>query len=250
MYYWKFCYIELVRDLCKRKKELVEKSKGYVEGWLVIHTKKEGRQELYHHTYKQGARHQKYLSPKRDKLIIDALIKKKTEYPAITKELYQLEKACKKLLPTARQIISEIVIAQDNYPPSVSENQNHAEWLRYVTARGEKVRSMSERLIADALFKYGINYKYEKALHLGSVVVHPDFTIISPLSGTVYYWEHLGLDNDEYRRRWENKQALYAENAICKEKNLIVSTKENLNNIEDIVREYFTMERYKVVLNQ
>ena len=33
MYYWKFCYIELVRDLCKRKKELVEKE---MEELLVV----------------------------------------------------------------------------------------------------------------------------------------------------------------------------------------------------------------------
>lgn len=49
-----------------------------------------------------------------------------------------------------------------------------------LTNRGERVRSKSEKIIADCFFRKGIPYKYECPLYLkGLGIIYPDFTILS-----------------------------------------------------------------------
>lgn len=97
--------------------------------------------------------------------------------------------------------------------------------LIHRTARGELVRSKSEVIIADALFDKGIDYEYEKELHLNEDgIKSPDFTIEDAESGSKFYWEHCGMMSDEtYRRRWETKRMIYEKHGIIEGKNLIVS---------------------------
>lgn len=70
----------------------------------------------------------------------------------------------------------------------------------YYTQKGERVRSKSEILIANALYMQGIPYKYECPLYLkGYGIVHPDFTILNVRLRKEIYWEHLGrMDDSEY----------------------------------------------------
>lgn len=52
------------------------------------------------------------------------------------------------------------------------------EEIEIITERGERVRSKSEKIIADKLYSLGIPYRYEYPLELsGNVRVYPDFTI-------------------------------------------------------------------------
>lgn len=97
--------------------------------------------------------------------------------------------------------------------------------LIHKTARGELVRSKSEVIIADALYDKGIDYNYEKELSLGEDGIRiPDFTIDDAESGTLIYWEHCGMMNDEgYRLRWTAKRAVYEKHGIVEGKNLIVT---------------------------
>ncbi len=84
------------------------------------------------------------------------------------------------------------------------------EKLIYLTENGDLVRSKSEWIIADKLKAAGIKYQYEQPLVLDGVERFPDFTIRDEDAGTVWYWEHNGmLSDDEYRKRWERKQATY-----------------------------------------
>ena len=47
-----------------------------------------------------------------------------------------------------------------------------------LTEKGERVRSKSEKIIADYLYRKNILYKYEKPLYLnGYGIVYPDFYI-------------------------------------------------------------------------
>lgn len=87
----------------------------------------------------------------------------------------------------------------------VEENVHHPEHLKFETAQGEMVRSKSEVIIADVLYRHRdvILYKYEKPLELvvgGKIMVyHPDFTILNVRTGRVRYWEHAGLlGNEKY----------------------------------------------------
>lgn len=70
----------------------------------------------------------------------------------------------------------------------------------HYTQKGERVRSKSEILIADALLRHGIPYKYECPLYLnGYGRLHPDFTILNVQLRKEIYWEHLGMmDKPEY----------------------------------------------------
>lgn len=74
------------------------------------------------------------------------------------------------------------------------------------------VRSKSEVIIANMLFERDIPFWYEKPLYArdGSFYL-PDFTIT--WHGEEYYWEHLGLlEQDKYRVHWEEKKAWYEKN--------------------------------------
>lgn len=60
--------------------------------------------------------------------------------------------------------------------------------------KGEHVRSKSELNIANALFKHGIAYKYEKAMKMpNGMWYHPDFTVLNSRTRKEYIWEHLGM---------------------------------------------------------
>ena len=48
-----------------------------------------------------------------------------------------------------------------------------------LTQKGERVRSKSEKILADYFYQNGIPYKYEMPLYLkGFGVIHPDFTFL------------------------------------------------------------------------
>ena len=67
----------------------------------------------------------------------------------------------------------------------------------YMTARGERVRSKSEVIIADTLSRMGIPYRYEFPLKLklprgkGATNFFPDFTCLNLRTREEYLWEHL-----------------------------------------------------------
>lgn len=77
----------------------------------------------------------------------------------------------------------------------------------YYSAKGERMRSKSEALIANLLDKMNINYKYEKPLELNRLgIVHPDFTLLDIKNRKEIYLEHLGMMDDQ----------VYRNNAISK----------------------------------
>lgn len=85
----------------------------------------------------------------------------------------------------------------ESYPPK----DGYAENLIIITDRGDKVRSKSEKMIADRLYAKGVYYKYEKPLVLkGLGRIYPDFTIFNPHDGKEYYLEHFGMVDDEAYR--------------------------------------------------
>ena len=86
--------------------------------------------------------------------------------------------------------------------------------LIHRTERGEAVRSKSEVIIADKLYRQKLDYHYEAPLELGGVVKYPDFTIEDDDAGKTYYWEHCGLLTDPaYLQRWSAKEKWYGATA-------------------------------------
>ena len=57
----------------------------------------------------------------------------------------------------------------------------------YYTYKGERVRSKSEMIIANELFRNNIPYKYELPIELENwnkkVTIYPDFTVLNKRTG-------------------------------------------------------------------
>ena len=124
--------------------------------------------------------------------------------------------------------------------PLSKPSNYHSEHLIYETARGEKVRSKSEAIIADTLYKYGICYFYEPAFNGWSVL--PDFYIRDNISGRSIIWEHFGMtDETDYEQKCFQKIVFYAKNGFILGDNLII-TEERFDAVkaEETVKRFFT----------
>ncbi len=101
----------------------------------------------------------------------------------------------------------------------------HAENLIHKTEKGHMVRSKSELIIANLLFREGINYEYEQPLDGNKVLgrLHPDFSF-ADAAGDRVIWEHLGMmDDEEYVRGWNWKLDWYKANGFVLNENLFVT---------------------------
>lgn len=93
------------------------------------------------------------------------------------------------------------------------------------TARGERVRSKSEIIIADLLNKESVPYRYEYPIYLnGFGKVYPDFTALNIRLREEIYWEHLGMmDDPNYVENALVKISSYEQNGIFPGANLILT---------------------------
>lgn len=80
-----------------------------------------------------------------------------------------------------------------------------------VTERGERVRSKSEKIIADKLYMLGIPYRYECPIWLDeNIKVYPDFTILRMPEREEVYLEHFGMMDDmDYVNKTMHKLSSY-----------------------------------------
>lgn len=62
-----------------------------------------------------------------------------------------------------------------NNETNIKKRNNYQDDLKYITLNGTKVRSKSERLIADWLYRHGIEFEYEKTINLADFSFSPDF---------------------------------------------------------------------------
>lgn len=114
-----------------------------------------------------------------------------------------------------------------------------------LTERGERVRSKSEKIMADYFFRHEIEYKYECPIYLkGMGMVYPDFTFLSRKTGEEIYWEHAGkMDEPVYARKAIRKIQAYENNNIFTGERLILTyeterTILNTGKIEQLVKRY------------
>lgn len=95
----------------------------------------------------------------------------------------------------------------------------------FITEKGERVRSKSEKIIADKLYAMGIPYRYEYPITLANgICVYPDFTMLKMPERKEVYLEHLGLLDDElYLQLIWRKLNSYGENGIFIGDNLLIT---------------------------
>jgi len=117
---------------------------------------------------------------------------------------------------------------------SFESNTYKPEHLRYLTKSGIRVRSKSERLIADRLTERGIQFRYEMRIDTASGVMYPDF-VIRKENGDLVIWEHFGLmDKNDYMLDAMKKIVKYRSAGFVQHKNLICTWEEDLEDIEMI----------------
>lgn len=114
-----------------------------------------------------------------------------------------------------------------------------------LTEKGERVRSKSEKIMADYFNWHEIEYKYECPLYLkGMGTIYPDFTFLSRKTGEEIYWEHNGMADDPlYARNMVRKINAYENNGIYQGERLILTyeteqTILNTGKIEQLVNRY------------
>lgn len=114
----------------------------------------------------------------------------------------------------------------------------------HFTNKGERVRSKSEVIIADALHRAGIPYRYECPLKLEGQIIHPDFTILRKYDKKEFYLEHLGMmDDTEYRNNALSRIIFYENNNIFPGDRLIITAETikrplNTSDVNRVIRHY------------
>ena len=113
------------------------------------------------------------------------------------------------------------------------------------TVKGERVRSKSEKIIADTLERNKIPYRYEYPIELtGGFLIHPDFCVLNKRTRNEYFWEHLGkMDDPEYSSKNIRRLQQMAENGILPGRNLLITAETSTNvlnarTMNIIIREY------------
>lgn len=116
-----------------------------------------------------------------------------------------------------------------------------------VTEKGERVRSKSEKILADYFYRNNILYQYEKPLYLkGYGTVYPDFTFLSKKTRKEIYWEHEGMmDKPEYAKSAVKKIESYQRNGIHLGERLILTFETELTVLNSQIVEEL-VERYLV----
>lgn len=101
----------------------------------------------------------------------------------------------------------------------------------YVTARGERVRSKSEILIANLMNDLGILYRYEAPLFFDDgTTIHPDFTVLKPRSRKICYFEHCGrMDDPHYLHNFMKRENIYIQNGLIPGRDVFMSFESSVD---------------------
>ena len=166
------------------------------------------------------------------------------------------------LCPARRSLITPAILTNEQYAARWQDvswtGRPFASDAPYIcTARGERVRSKSEVIIADTLFRHNIPYRYEFPITLkrsnsadirrdfgSSITLYPDFLCLNTRTRTEFYWEHFGLmDSTEYSNNAAGKLRLYTENGILAGRNLIITMETqteppSIKALEKLIKEF------------
>ncbi|MBE5957295.1 MAG: hypothetical protein E7254_00320 [Lachnospiraceae bacterium] len=229
----------LLRELYKEKEKLEKivtkaerflQSLGNVEDELVsVHLRKNTPQ--FYIKSKNPPNKYKYLPAKEKKNAIAIVQREYYErvYKLASAELKQInriiktindsswEKAYEVIGKGKRMVVDPIIETNEQYKAKWLEEEFVGKPFReedteIYSDRGERVRSKSEKIIADKLFRENIAYKYEYPLEIAPMrFVYPDFTILDEENRKTIIYEHFGLmDNPEYANNAAGKIQTYA----------------------------------------
>lgn len=203
---WQGKLKETINSLKKRPSKVPKE----LTGRLKVDGKKRGTQFYY-----IEGKQKNYFSNKQKKLIqamiqedynrraIDALEKELTIIRRFLKQWRKVraENIYTKMVNARKELVWPLTLpaplfASEWQALPFKSNPTFLESAVYQTLKGEKVRSKSEVLIADALYHHGIPYHYESQIQLHNRSIYPDFTCINLRTRQQYIWEHFGMMDD------------------------------------------------------
>lgn len=235
----------------KIQKAVLVKNRKILEtspkGTLIIRNRKM-RRSYFQEIKKQGAATQINITNNLN--LITALTAKAMAVMRI-KRAGKNVKSLEQLKRSYKPIETDEILAQlpDKYADAVNmlrqiriEEWKNADYDRapfdpeahiHETCYGGWVRSKSEQIIANALYSYGIPFRYEEKFKYPSEDgdwYYPDFTILLP-DGTTIIWEHFGLLKElGYCIHNGYKLHTYQKNNYVIGKNLIITQDDNKGN--------------------
>lgn len=184
---------------------------------------------------------------------VEKRIKKLIELQDIY-ENEELEQEYRRLHPARKHLIEPLVKPIENiiedfenieYTGKIFAEDDKTE---YYTAKGERVRSKSEKIIADELYRYNIPYKYEMPIQLrvGNRLIqfYPDFTAINKRTGKRWVIEHFGMmDKMSYYENALQKLDIYEKNNMLVGVDLIILHETsaiplNINSLRKYIERY------------
>ena len=155
-----------------------------------------------------------------DEKLLKAALQEKTRIEKIQAKQPQsdvLVAVYEGLSEARKRLVQPFLLSDEEYAQSWQQaeyagNSHPFGAYSFFTRKGERVRSKSEVIIADALEAAGVPYRYEQPLHLGGYnPVSPDFTCLNKRTRQEFYWEHLGgMDDPSYREGALKKLSDYA----------------------------------------
>ncbi len=160
-----------------------------------------------------------------------------------------IRKVYASLSPARRGLVIPAELPDAEYAAAwIAEEYAHKEFPEnapeHYTGRGERVRSKSEVMIADALAQAGIPYRYEYPLYLDSQLIHPDFMILRTADRKEIFWEHFGMmDDGDYSNKAVRRIIMYERNGFRMGRDLIFTIETaqiplNLAVISSMIRDY------------
>ncbi len=199
--------LELEEVIEKANKSLAHAPRGH-----IIVSKSNGCVQYY---LKMPTEDRKYLSKAEIKKI-RALVQKEYDEEILKKAVMQkeiLEKYVYRLRKSnladvyanmkeeKQSLINPYYLPDDEYIKRWLQEQYEGKRIdddmpEILTERGERVRSKSEKIIADKLYSMGNPYKYEYPLKLNYGIIYPDFTLLDVKSRKEIYLEHFGMMDD------------------------------------------------------
>lgn len=261
-------YERTIEELLQWRKELssiIRKAENRLrkapEGQVRVAQHRDGFQ--FYLRIDPSDRNGKYIPAKERKLAY-ALIQKKYDDQIVKtagKQVKVIDRFLRGFDPEALKEVYSLLpkVRQENVIPAMLPDQEFLEeWKtasypkkiidenipEHYTSIGERVRSKSEVMIADALKQAGIPYRYECLMTLGTWNIHPDFTILRIRDRKQIYWEHLGkMDDPDYCNRALYRIRRYEENGIYPGIDLILTmetsdTPINLSVINSMIKTY------------
>ncbi len=275
--------------------ELTRSKKKQTEGHLRVAQKGSARPQYYQYTSpddltgkyirKKNLDFAKSLAQKDyDENIIPLIqkeIKALEDFLIQTKNGNLLTDFYTSLCPARRALITPVTLTDEDYAARWQEvswtgRSFTPDYPPLFTAHEERVRSKSEVLIADTLYRHGIPYRYEFPVTLrrhfttngtglgridsdsnhkayssttnstseNTITLYPDFLCLNKRTRTEFIWEHFGLmDEPAYSNNAAGKLRLYTENGILPGHHLIITmeTKSepiSTHTIEQMIKVY------------